>query len=269
MNIHEIDEKIITHGNFMRQAFYSSNIKIKTHDIVQAIEDEEEKEKKKKKKSDNKDLLRLSENIISKIKSDGSDIIKKEGSILDVNSRNVCYALKNGKFRLINQNGINTTRVKLLYDNEVLYVCFNKENGNYLLLLDNKGHLYIYKINEYKLDLILCLNFPPYEKKNPNYNILKDIKNVLKSGIPKKASWLPKSDKYFLTGHNNCIYIWNLSLLTNTIIMNKLKDQIDVTDKLISLCAITLSFEQVMYKYNYIFNEEKMKWKEKITWKEK
>ncbi|CRG93646.1 conserved Plasmodium protein, unknown function [Plasmodium gallinaceum] len=244
MNLQEIDEKIVLEGNYVRNPFYSNNVKIKTSNIVNSIEGIENKA----------NFLSLSENVISKIRSDSAEIIKKEGEILDVNSRNVCYALKNGKFRLINQNGINTTRIKLLYENEVLYVSFNKENGNYLLLLDNKGHLYIYKINEFKVELVLCLNFPSYEK-NPTTN-LKEIKNTLKSDFPKKASWLPKSDKFFITGHNNCLYIWNISLLTNAMIMNKLKDKIDVNDKLISVCAITLSFEQILHKYNYLFNED-------------
>ncbi|CRH01068.1 conserved Plasmodium protein, unknown function [Plasmodium relictum] len=243
MNIQNIDEKIVLDGNYVRNPLYSNNVKIKTSNIVHSIEGVENKT----------NFLSLSENVISKIRSDSTEIIKKEGEILDINSRNVCYALKNGKFRLINQNGINTTRIKLLYENEVLYVSFNKENGNYLLLLDNKGHLYIYKINEFKVELILCLNFPSYEK-NTTAN-LKEIKNALKSDFPKKASWLPKSDKFFITGHNSCLYIWNISLLTNAMIMNKLKDEINVTDKIISVCAITLSFEQILHKYNYLFNE--------------
>ncbi|SBT79841.1 hypothetical protein PMLGA01_110043900 [Plasmodium malariae] len=265
MDVQEIDEKIISEGNYVRNALHTNNVKIKTSNIVNNMEAIE---------GSNKNFLTLNENLISKIRSDGFEIIKKEGEILDVNSRNVCYALKNGKFRLINQNGINTTRIKLLYDNEVLYVCFNKENGNYLLLLDNKGHLYIYKINEYKVDLILCLNFPPYQKKftmptssaNSKFSVIsstctvnaKDIKNVIKSDIPKKASWLPKSDKLFITGHNNCLYIWNVTLLTNAMITNKLKDEIDVNDKLVSMCAISLSFEHVFHKYNYLCKEQNL-----------
>ncbi|SBS85568.1 conserved Plasmodium protein, unknown function [Plasmodium ovale curtisi] len=254
MSVQEIDGKLIGEGNYIRNAFYTSNIKVKTENIVSAFEEIEK---------ENKKFLSLNENVISKIRSDGSDIVKKDGEILDVNSRNVCYSLKYGKFRLINQNGINTTRVKLLYENQVLYVSFNEKNGNYLLLLDSKGHLYIYRINEYKIDLLLCLNFPSYKNKSSHTSVSSfskskiDIKkDTLLCDIPKKASWLPKSDKFFITGHNSCLYIWNISLLTNSMIRNKWKDEIDVNYKLVSTCAVTLSYEEVFRKYNYLIEKK-------------
>ncbi|KJP88930.1 hypothetical protein AK88_01424 [Plasmodium fragile] len=252
MKAQEINGQIIAQGNYTRRAFQTNNIKIKTKSIVSAIENLQPK---------NPNLLTLNENLISKIRSDGLEIIKKEGEILDVNSRNVCYALKNGKFRLINQNGVNTTRIKLPYDNEVVYVSFNKENGNLLLLLDNKGHLYIYSINEYKVELILCLNFPPYQKKSSSWSSLSSsnsvgVENTLKSGLPLKASWLPKSDNFFLTGHNNCLYIWNISLLINVMASKKRKDEMDVTDELVAGCAVTLLFEPIMRRYSYVGGKE-------------
>ncbi|SCO68326.1 conserved Plasmodium protein, unknown function [Plasmodium vivax] len=248
MKAQEINGHIIAQGNYTRRAFQTNNIKIKTSSIVSTIESVQPK---------STNLLTLNENLISKIRSDGLEIIKKEGEILDVNSKNVCYALKNGKFRLINQNGINTTRIKLPYDNEVVYVTFNKENGNCLLLLDVKGHLYVYRINEYKVELILCLNFPPYQKKSSSWTSLSSSNNVgvantLKSGFPLKASWLPKSENFFLTGHNNCLYIWNISLLTNVMAANKWKDEVDVTDQLVAGCAVTLPFEPIMRRYSYV-----------------
>lgn len=249
MKAQEINGQIIAQGNYTRRAFQANNIKIKTKSIVSAIENLPPK---------STNLLTLNENLISKIRSDGLEIIKKEGEILDVNSKNVCYALKNGKFRLINQNGVNTTRIKLPYDNEVVYVSFNKENGKFLLLLDNKGHLYIYNINEYKVELILCLNFPPYQKKSSSWTTSLSssnnlgIESTLKSGLPLKASWLPKSDNFFLTGHNNCLYIWNISLLINVIASKKKKDELDVTDDLVAGCAVTLLLEPILRRYSYV-----------------
>ncbi|ANQ09074.1 Uncharacterized protein PCOAH_00036340 [Plasmodium coatneyi] len=249
MKAQEINGQIIAQGNYTRRAFQTNNIKIKTKSIVSAIENLPPK---------NTNLLTLNENLISKIRSDGLEIIKKEGEILDVNSKNVCYALKNGKFRLINQNGVNTTRIKLPYDNEVVYVSFNKENGNFLLILDNKGHLYIYNINEYKVELILCLNFPPYQKKGSSWTTSLSssnnvgVQNTLKSGLPLKASWLPKSDNFFLTGHNNCLYIWNISSLINVMASRKKKDEVDVTDELVAGCAVTLLFEPIMRNYSHV-----------------
>ncbi|EUD66334.1 hypothetical protein C922_03250 [Plasmodium inui San Antonio 1] len=252
MKEHEINGQIIAQGNYTRRAFQTNNIRIKTKSIVSAIENLPPK---------NTNLLTLNENLISKIRSDGLEIIKKEGEILDVNSKNVCYALKNGKFRLINQNGVNTTRIKLPYDNEVVYVAFNKENGKCLLLLDNKGHLYVYSINEYKVDLILCLNFPPYQKKSSSWTTFSSssnagLENTLKSGFPLKASWLPKSDNFFLTGHNNCLYIWSISLLMNVMTGKKSKEEVDVTDQLVAGCAVTLLFEPIMRRYSYVGSKE-------------
>ncbi|CXH81042.1 conserved Plasmodium protein, unknown function [Plasmodium berghei] len=279
MDVQEIDEKLVTNGNYVRHAFSNRNIKIKVMDAVNKIEDynifqNEASQNCQLAKNKNNKFLSLNENLISKIRSESSDIIKKEGQILDVNSRNVCYALKSGKFRLINQNGINTTRIKLLYDSEVLYVSFNQENGNLLLILDTKGHLYIYNINEYIVELIFCLNFSSVQNEKKISDQLKDIllpndtedenknidnvnkKNELeKKNIPKIASWIPKNDKFFVTGHNSYLCVWNIKKLLNFINTNNINSEINVTHELISSCGFKISFGKIFYKYSYLFND--------------
>ncbi|CAD2095369.1 conserved Plasmodium protein, unknown function [Plasmodium vinckei] len=279
MDVQEIDEKLVTNGNYVRHAFNNRNIKIKVMDAVDKIEDysifqNEASQNGQLAKNKNNKFLSLNENLISKIRSESSDIIKKEGQILDVNSRNVCYALKSGKFRLINQNGINTTRIKLLYDSEVLYVSFNQENGNLLLILDTKGHLYIYNINEYVVELIFCLNFSSVQNENSYSEQLKEIlslnnandenKNsdnvhkedeLEKKNIPKIASWIPKNDKFFVTGHNSYLCVWNIKKLLNFITTNKINSEINVTHELISSCGFKISFGKLFYKYSYLYND--------------
>ncbi|SCN58654.1 conserved Plasmodium protein, unknown function [Plasmodium chabaudi chabaudi] len=280
MDVQEIDEKLVTNGNYVRHAFNNRNIKIKVMNAVDKIEDycifqNEASQNGQLAKNKNNKFLSLNENLISKIRSESSDIIKKEGQILDVNSRNVCYALKSGKFRLINQNGINTTRIKLLYDSEVLYVNFNQENGNLLLILDTKGHLYIYNINEYMVELIFCLNFSPVQNENTYSEQLKAILSLnnvedenknsdhvhkedeleKKNNIPKIASWIPKNDKFFVTGHNSYLCVWNIKKLLNFITSNKINPEINVTQELISSCGFKISFGKIFHKYSYLHND--------------